>query len=141
MASFSLKILACDRLFFEGDCDKLIFPAYDGDVEILANHEQLTAQIEIGELRYVATGVSDWQKAVVSGGIITVDNNVVTVIVYSAEKPEEIDAARARAAKEKLKQSLKKNRVVSIEESLVTHLTVLYRDFVLQETNLVFQYY
>ena len=110
--------------------------------EILANHEQLTAQIAIGELRYVATGVSDWQKAVVSGGIVTVDNNVVTVIVYSAEKPEEIDAARARAAKEgKLKQSLKKNRVVSIEESLVTHLTVLYRDFVLQETNLVFQYY
>ena len=100
MASFSLKILACDRLFFEGECDKLIFPAYDGDVEILANHEQLTAQ----------TGVSDWQKAVVSGGIVTVDNNVVTVIVYSAEKPEEIDAARARAAKEKAEAELKEKQ-------------------------------
>ena len=110
MASFSLKILACDRLFFEGDCDKLIFPAYDGDVEILANHEQLTAQIAIGELRYVATGVSDWQKAVVSGGIVTVDNNVVTVIVYSAEKPEEMDAARARAAKEKAEAELKEKQ-------------------------------
>ena len=108
MASFSLKILACDRLFFEGECDKLIFPAYDGDVEILAN--QLTAQIAIGELRYVATGVSDWQKAVVSGGIVTVDNNVVTVIVYSAEKPEEIDAARARAAKEKAEAELKEKQ-------------------------------
>ena len=110
MASFSLKILACDRLFFEGECDKLIFPAYDGDVEILANHEQLTAQIAIGELRYVATGVSDWQKAVVSGGIVTVDKNVVTVIVYSAEKPEEIDAARARAAKEKAEAELKEKQ-------------------------------
>ena len=110
MASFSLKILACDRLFFEGECDKLIFPAYDGDVEILANHEQLTAQIAIGELSYVATGVSDWQKAVVSGGIVTVDNNVVTVIVYSAEKPEEIDAARARAAKEKAEAELKEKQ-------------------------------
>ena len=110
MASFSLKILACDRLFFEGECDKLIFPAYDGDVEILANHEQLTAQIAIGELRYVATGVSDWQKEVVSGGIVTVDNNVVTVIVYSAEKPEEIDAARARAAKEKAEAELKEKQ-------------------------------
>lgn len=110
MASFSLKILACDRLFFEGECEKLIFPAYDGDVEILANHEQLTAQIAIGELRYVATGVSDWQKAVVSGGIVTVDNNVVTVIVYSAEKPEEIDAARARAAKEKAEAELKEKQ-------------------------------
>ena len=110
MASFSLKILACDRLFFEGECDKLIFPAYDGDVEILTNHEQLTAQIAIGELRYVATGVSDWQKAVVSGGIVTVDNNVVTVIVYSAEKPEEIDAARARAAKEKAEAELKEKQ-------------------------------
>ena len=110
MASFSLKILACDRLFFEGECDKLIFPAYDGDVEILANHEQLTAQIAIGELRYVATGVSDWQKAVVSGGIVTVDNNVVTVIVYSSEKHEEIDSARARAAKEKAEAELKEKQ-------------------------------
>ena len=110
MASFSLKILACDRLFFEGECDKLIFPAYDGDVEILANHEQLTAQIAIGELRYVATGVSDWQKAVVSGGIVTVDTNVVPVIVYSAAKPEEIDAARARAAKEKAEAELKEKQ-------------------------------
>ena len=122
MASFSLKILACDRLFFEGECDKLIFPAYDGDVEILANHEQLTAQIAIGELRYVATGVSDWQKAVVSGGIVTVDNNVVTVIVYSAEKPEEIDAARARAAKEKAEAELKeKQSGIAVS---YTHLTL-----------------
>ena len=61
-------------------------------------------------MRYVATGVSDWQKAVVSGGIVTVDNNVVTVIVYSAEKPEEIDAARARAAKEKAEAELKEKQ-------------------------------
>ena len=110
MASFSLKILACDRMFFEGECDKFIFPAYDGAVEILANHEQLTAQIAIGEIRFVPTGVGDWQRAVVSGGIVTVDNNVVTAIVYSAEKPEEIDAARARAAKEKAEAELKEKQ-------------------------------
>ena len=38
------------------------------------------------------------------------DNNVVTVIVYSAEKPEEIDAARARAAKEKAEAELKEKQ-------------------------------
>ena len=99
MASFSLKVLSCDRLFYKGDCEALIYPAEDGGTEILANHTQMTAQVAVGELRYKVPGEADWHIAVVSGGIVKVGHNDVTVIVYSAEKPEEIDAERARKAK------------------------------------------
>lgn len=100
MASFKLKILSCDRLFYQGECDALIYPAADGGTEILANHTQMTAQVCVGELRYKIPSDPDWKIAVVSGGIVEVGHNDVTVIVYSAEKPEEIDAERARKAKE-----------------------------------------
>lgn len=113
MSEFTLKILACDRLFYEGPCEKFMFPAFDGNIEILHNHEQLTAQVCIGEIRFLVPGSGEWQVAVVTGGIVTVENNVVTVIVYSAERPSEIDAARAQAAKEKAEAALKeKNSAV-----------------------------
>lgn len=110
MASFSLKILSCDRLFYQGECDALIYPAEDGGTEILANHTQMTAQVAVGELRYKVPGGADWQIAVVSGGIVKVDHNEVTVIVYSAEKPEEIDAERARKAKELAEAELREKQ-------------------------------
>ena len=100
MASFNSKVLSCDRLFYKGECDALIYPAQDGGTEILANHTQMTAQVSVGELRYKVPGDPEWKIAVVTGGIVKVGHNDVTVIVYSAEKPEEIDAERARKAKE-----------------------------------------
>ena len=110
MASFSLKVLSCDRLFYKGECEALIYPAEDGGTEILANHTQMTAQVSVGELRYKVPGSADWEVAVVSGGIVKVGHNDVTVIVYSAEKPEEIDAERARKAKEAAEAELREQQ-------------------------------
>ena len=110
MASFSLKVLSCDRLFYKGECDALIYPAEDGGTEILANHTQMTAQVSVGELRYKTPGDPEWHIAVVTGGIVKVGHNDVTVIVYSAEKPEEIDAERARKAKEAAEAELREQQ-------------------------------
>ena len=41
MNTFSLKITACDRVFYEGECEILIFPVEDGEMAILAHHEQV----------------------------------------------------------------------------------------------------
>ncbi len=110
MASFSLKILSCDRQFYKGECDALIYPADDGGTEILAHHTQMTAKVSMGELRFKTPGSPDWQIAVVTGGIVKVDHNDVTVIVYSAERPEEIDAERARKAKEAAEAELREKQ-------------------------------
>lgn len=107
MATFQLKVLSCDRLFYEGECEKMIFPVFDGDMEIMAHHEQLTAQVCVGELRFTTPGSGNWQVAVVSSGIVVCEDNEVTVIVYSAERPEEIDAKRARASKAAAEAALK----------------------------------
>lgn len=105
MSTFSLRVLSCDRVFYDGECEVLTFPAYDGEMSILAHHEQMTATVEIGELKFrVPDGT--WHKAVISDGLIKVDNNKVDVLVYSAERPEEIDAFRAKAALERAREQL-----------------------------------
>ena len=41
MDTFGLKIIASDKVFYEGRCRKLIIPAPDGEKGILANHENM----------------------------------------------------------------------------------------------------
>ena len=71
----------------------------------MAHHEQMTSTVEIGEIRFKLPD-GTWQEAVVSDGLITVDHNRVNIIVYSAEKPEEIDKFRAEAALERAKEQM-----------------------------------
>lgn len=47
MSTFSLKIVACNKVFYDGECEILIYPAYDGQMAIMANHEQMTSTVEI----------------------------------------------------------------------------------------------
>lgn len=105
MSTFSLRILACDRVFYDGECEALTFPAYDGEMTILAHHEQMTATVEIGELKYKLPD-GTWQRAVISDGLIKVEHNKADVLVYSAERPEEIDEFRAKAAMERAREQL-----------------------------------
>lgn len=111
MNTFSLKITACDRVFYEGECEILIFPVEDGEMAIMAHHEQMTTTVEIGELRFrTPDGVE--HVVIVSDGMLQVTHNQVKVIVYSAETPEEIDAFRARAAEERAREQLRQKQSI-----------------------------
>ena len=111
MNTFSLKIIACDRVFYDGACKILVFPGYDGEMAILANHESMTSTIEIGEIRYQLED-DTWQTAIVSDGLLRVEHNEVNILVYSAEKPEEIDAFRAEAALERAREQLQQKQSI-----------------------------
>lgn len=111
MNIFSLKIIACNKVFYDGECELLVFPGYDGEMAIMANHEQMTTTIEIGEIRFRLPDGS-WQTAIVSDGLLKVNHNKVDVLVYSAEKPEEIDAFRAEAALERAREQLQQRQSI-----------------------------
>lgn len=106
MNTFSLKFVACDKVFYEGPCEILVFPVEDGEMAVMANHEQMTTIVEIGELRF-RTPDGQQHVAIVSDGMLKVDHNQVDVLVYSAETPEEIDAFRAREAAERAKEEMR----------------------------------
>ena len=105
MKTFHLRILACNRVFYDGESSMLIFPSFDGEMAIMAGHEQMSSAIEVGEIRF-KTEDGTWQKAVVSDGLLKVEKARVTVLVYAAEKPEEIDAFLAEEELEKAKEQL-----------------------------------
>ena len=38
MNTFSLKVIACDRVFFDGRCEQVVLPLHDGEKAIQAHH-------------------------------------------------------------------------------------------------------
>ena len=106
MNTFSLKIIACDKVFYDGECEIVVFPGYDGEMAIMANHEKMTTALEIGEIRFRVPGETDYRVAIVANGLLKVDHNKVDILVYSAEKPEEIDEFRAQAAAERAREQM-----------------------------------
>ncbi len=109
-SSFELKIIAANRVFFDGRCRSLIIPQYDGQKEILAHHENMVIAIDDGEMRFQEENSEEWQYAVVGIGFVQIINNRVTLLVETVEKPEEIDIARAREAKERAEEQLRQQQ-------------------------------
>lgn len=114
MNTFSLKVIATDKVFYDGKCTALIIPALDGEREILAHHENMVIATKEGEVRCQTDENSDWKKAVVGVGFVHIANNRVTMLVDTAERPEDIDAVRAKQAYERAVEQLRQKQ--SIQE-------------------------
>ena len=94
--TFYLKIISANRVFFSGRCRSLIVPEYDGQKEILAHHEDMVIATKEGEVRFK-------EKE---------DDDRVTLLVETAERPEEIDVARAREAKERAEEQMRQKQSI-----------------------------
>ena len=111
MASlFNLKIIACDGVCYDGDCEMLIFPGTDGEMAIMNHHEVMTGVVEIGNIRFKLSD-GTWQHAVISDGLLTVyKDGSVKIIAYSCEKPEDIDTFRAQEALGRAQEQLQQKQ-------------------------------
>lgn len=111
MDTFGLKIIASDRVFYEGRCRKLILPAPDGEMGILANHENMVIAVTVGDAR-MEIEEGNWVDVAVGAGFAEVVNNRITVLVDTAERPEEIDVRRAEEAKERAEEQMRQKQSI-----------------------------
>ena len=109
MNTFSLKVIASDKIFFDGRAEVLVIPEVDGEKAILAHHEDIVIAIDIGDMKF-RLGDNTWVNAVVGKGFAQVINNRVSVLVDTAERPEDIDAVRAKDALERAKEQLRQKQ-------------------------------
>lgn len=84
--------------------DTVTVPGLNGELGILPGHTPLISQLQTGVLAYTQGGTT--HRLHVSGGFVEVNNDRVAVLAEVAERPEEIDAARARLAREHAEKTL-----------------------------------
>lgn len=113
MDTFGLKIIASDKVFYEGRCRKLTIPAPDGEKGILPNHENMVVALSVG-IAHMEIEEGKWQDVALGRGFAEIVNNRVTLIVQTAERPEDIDVRRAQEQKERAEEQLRQKQ--SIQE-------------------------
>lgn len=80
MAELNVVLVAADRKVWSGAAREVSAPSADGQVGILAGHAPLLAVLRPGEVK-VATAQGTAVEAHVSGGFVSVDSNLVTIVV------------------------------------------------------------
>ncbi|MCR5103418.1 MAG: ATP synthase F1 subunit epsilon [Eubacterium sp.] len=111
MKTFMTRIYEADNTFFEGELISLIAPAIDGEYGVLANHQNLVIALKPGILKYT-TPDEVQHLASVSDGMMRVEDNDVLILVDSAERPEDIDEARAREREAKAREAMLQKRSI-----------------------------
>ena len=100
-----LEIVTAERVVFSEDVDMVSAPSADGRVGVLARHEPMLALLLPGELHYVKNG--ETMPFAVSGGFMEVLPDRVTILADTAERADEIDEARAEAARRRAEERLR----------------------------------
>jgi len=99
-----LDVVTPERRVLSEAVDSVNVPGANGEMGILPGHTPLISQLQTGVLSYVQSDAT--HRLHVSGGFVEVNADRVSVLAEVAERPEEIDAARARIAREHAEKTL-----------------------------------
>ena len=99
-----LDIITPERNVLSATVDSVNVPGLGGELGILPGHTPMISQLQTGVLSYSQGGAA--KRLHVSGGFVEVRDDRVAVLADVAERPEEIDAARARLAREHAEKTL-----------------------------------
>jgi F-type H+-transporting ATPase subunit epsilon len=99
-----VEVVTAERELYSGEADEVIAPGSEGQLGILPKHAALLSMLKVGELVIKLSGSEE--PFFVSGGFLEVSNNSVTVLAETAEHAEEIDQARAEAARRRAQELL-----------------------------------
>jgi len=102
MATFRLEIVTAERMVFADDVNVVVALGVEGQLGILPHHAPLMAMLQPGDL--LIRKDNEEQHLVISGGFLEVRPDKVIILTDAAE---EIDVARAEAAKRRGEEILK----------------------------------
>ena len=86
---FELSVISAENKVFEGEVENVLVPGMIGDFLVLSDHAPCISSIRPGFLEF-SDGVTNKQKYFVSGGIIEVNNNMVSVLVDLAIQGDKV---------------------------------------------------
>ena len=98
-------IVSAEAEIFHGEAEMVVATGELGELGIAPRHAPLITRLKPGQVRVILEGGEE-QFFYVSGGILEVQPQVVTVLADTAIRADEIDEASVRAAKEEAERIL-----------------------------------
>jgi len=103
---FMLQVITPSRVVFSGEAVGISAPGVEGGFQVLRDHAALLSGLEPGRMKVLNADGSEVVYAT-GGGVLEVFDNTVVVLAESAERADEIDIERARAARGRAEQRLR----------------------------------
>ena len=105
MATFRLEIVTAERLIFADDVSAVVAWGVQGQLGILPHHAPLMTMLQPGDLLIRKDNEEQYLTCI--GGFLEVRPDKVIILADACERAEEIDIARAEAAKRSAEETLK----------------------------------
>lgn len=100
-----VEIISPDGAIYKKDgVDMVIARALDGDFAVMKNHVPIAAALQVCTLR-IQFGDEE-ERMAVFGGFLDMNDNKVHILAPLAELADDIDVARAQAAKKRAEERL-----------------------------------
>ena len=128
MSSMRVEIVSNSEALYSGEAKMVFASASQGEVGIMPKHTPFLTTLKPGEVK-VETVEGDIHSIYVSGGILEVQPDVVTVLSDTAIRAKDLDEARALKAKEAAEIALEtqqnEQELATIESSLAEAMAQL----------------
>jgi F-type H+-transporting ATPase subunit epsilon len=121
-----LQIVSADRSLVNETVDEVEIPGSDGYFGVLPGHTPLLAVLQVGELWYRQGQEKHYVS--IAFGFAEVLPDSVTILAQIAEKADEIDPARAEAAKKRAEERITRPTVdMDAERARISLMKALVR--------------
>ena len=121
-----LHIVSADRPLVNERVDEVEIPGADGYFGVLPGHTPLLATLQVGQLWYRQGPETVYLT--IAFGFAEVQPDRVTILAEIAERADEIDAARAEAARKRAEERLAKPMAeIDFERARIAMMKALIR--------------
>lgn len=110
---FHLDIVSAEESIYSGPAEFMVAPALMGEVGVYPHHTPMLTRIRSGMVRIKAP-LKDEESVYVSGGMLEVQPDIVTILADTAIRGEDLDEAKALEAKKRAEEAMK-NKTSEIE--------------------------
>lgn len=102
-----VDVVSAEQSIFSGQAEFLAAPAAGGEVGIHPRHAPLISRMKPGTVRVKIPDQAEEELFFVSGGILEVQPQVVTILADTALRGKDLDEAKAQDAKRRAEEALK----------------------------------
>ena len=121
MTTFHLTVATPDGCAFDGQAERVVCRAIDGDIAILARHGDYCTALGMGEAHIILPD-GQRRRAACMGGMLSVLDGEVRLVATTWEWVEQIDQARAEASKKRAEAILAQKNLSQREYELICFL-------------------
>ena len=123
--SIDLQIVTPDRMIVHEQVDEIQIPGAEGYFGVLPGHTPLLAALSVGELWFRKGQEKTYLS--IAGGFAEVLPDRVSILAQLAERADEIDVARAEAARKRALERLDQKSEVDYERARLALMKSLTR--------------